>query len=71
MTDRNTAKIRRSNDAKPARKPVAGRAAAPDAAQLRAELATARARIAELEQKQAEIVNRIDWVIDSLHNLPE
>ena len=71
MTDRNTAKIKRSDDAKPARKPVAGRTVAPDAAQLRVELATARARIAELEQKQAEIVNRIDWVIDSLHNLPD
>lgn len=36
---------------------------------LKSELAAARARIVELEQKNAEIVNRIDWVIDSLHNL--
>ena len=71
MTERNTAKIKRSDDAKPVRKPVAGQGTPPDAALLTAELAAARARIAELEQKQAEIANRIDWVIDSLHNLPD
>lgn len=36
---------------------------------LRAELEAARARIAALEEARAEVVNRIDWVIDSLHNL--
>jgi hypothetical protein len=40
-------------------------------AQLKADLAAARERIADLELKQAEIINRIDWVIDSLHNLPD
>ncbi len=38
---------------------------------LQAELAVARARIAELEQRQTDIANRIDWVIDSLHNLTD
>ena len=36
---------------------------------LKAELDTARGRIAALEQTRAEAVNRIDWVIDSLHNV--
>jgi chromosome segregation ATPase len=36
---------------------------------LRAELEAARARIAALEEAREEVVNRIDWVIDSLHNL--
>ena len=40
-------------------------------AALKAELEQARARIAELERRQAEILNRIDWAIDSLHNLRE
>lgn len=39
--------------------------------QLRAELAAARERIADLESKQTDITNRIAWVIDSLHNLDE
>jgi hypothetical protein len=38
---------------------------------LRAELKTARAEIARLEKRQELVVNRIDWVIDSLHNLLE
>lgn len=38
---------------------------------LQEELKTARARIAELEALQKDAVNRIDWVIDSLHNLVE
>lgn len=40
-------------------------------ARLKTQLAEALERIADLELKQAEIINRIDWVIDSLHNLPD
>ena len=35
--------------------------------ELRRELAAAHARIAELEQRQSEVLNRIDWILDSLH----
>jgi predicted nucleic acid-binding Zn-ribbon protein len=38
---------------------------------LKAELAEAHARIKKLEAQQTDAVNRIDWVIDSLHNLVE
>ena len=38
---------------------------------LEAELATARARIAELETARDQTIDRIAWVIDSLHNLTE
>lgn len=38
---------------------------------LRAELLAAREEIARLEKRQELVVNRIDWVIDSLHNLLE
>lgn len=37
--------------------------------QLEAELAAARARIAELEKLNEEAVNRIDWIIDSLQTV--
>jgi uncharacterized coiled-coil DUF342 family protein len=36
---------------------------------LRAELDAARARIHALEQRQAEVLNRIDWIVDSLNSL--
>lgn len=46
--------------------------------QLKNELARARARIAALEAQGAaleaqrvQVVNRIDWIIDSLHNVLE
>lgn len=39
--------------------------------QLKSDLKAAKARIAELEAQQTEAVNRIDWVIDSLHNILE
>lgn len=42
-----------------------------DYAELRAELAAAQARIKVLESQRADIVNRIDWVIDSIHNILE
>lgn len=38
---------------------------------LMAELAAARTRISDLERSREQIVNRIDWVIDSLHSLLE
>ncbi|MCH9764510.1 MAG: hypothetical protein K0U34_00755 [Alphaproteobacteria bacterium] len=34
-------------------------------------LAAAEQRIKELESTQDQVVNRIDWVIDSLHNLKQ
>lgn len=50
--------------------------AAPQAAELevelralRQQLVEAKAEIARLEKRQELVVNRIDWVIDSLHNL--
>ncbi len=69
MAERNTAKSKRSDAGKAAPKEGLGADLATENARLEAELAAARARIAELEQKHEEIVNRIDWVIDSLHNL--
>ena len=72
MAERNTAKSKRGEGARSSSK-ASGKS---DAAQLAAEnarlnseLDAARLRIAELEQKHAEIANRIDWAIDSLHNL--
>jgi predicted nucleic acid-binding Zn-ribbon protein len=38
---------------------------------LRMELEAARARIAGLEQRQREVLNRIDWIVDSLNSLME
>ncbi|CFW99877.1 conserved protein of unknown function [Candidatus Filomicrobium marinum] len=38
---------------------------------LRAELTAAKKRIAELEAINENAVNRIDWVLDSLHTLLE
>ncbi|MEQ8825866.1 MAG: DUF4164 family protein [Filomicrobium sp.] len=37
--------------------------------QLKADLKAAETRIKELEAQQSDAVNRIDWVIDSLHNI--
>jgi uncharacterized coiled-coil DUF342 family protein len=36
---------------------------------LKAELEAARARIALLEESGSQVVNRINWVINSLNNL--
>lgn len=36
---------------------------------LAAELGAAQERIAVLEQAREQVLNRIDWVIDSLHSL--
>ncbi|PPC87304.1 MAG: hypothetical protein CTY31_02600 [Hyphomicrobium sp.] len=70
MAERNTAKIKRSEPVKAERKPT-GSPAASEVVRLRAELAAALSRIAELEAIQNDAINRIDWVIDSLHNLSE
>ena len=63
-----------------------GRAAAPDSGRqaqqrleslererdrLKGELADALARITRLEEARDQAVNRIDWAIDSLHNVLE
>ncbi len=40
-------------------------------AALKAELAQAKARIVELEALNADVINRIDWVIDSLQTVIE
>lgn len=38
---------------------------------LKAQLADAQVNIVQLEKARDEAVNRIDWAIDSLHNLLE
>jgi len=38
---------------------------------LKAELVEAVGRIERLEESRTEAVNRIDWVLDSLHNVLE
>ncbi|HEY8194798.1 MAG TPA: hypothetical protein VIF13_07095 [Hyphomicrobium sp.] len=68
MTERSTAKIKRTEDIKPARKLAPGSDVRGENARLRAELAIAQQRIAELEQRSADALNRIDWALDSLHN---
>lgn len=70
MSERNGAKAKRRDAAKaPARSTAAELGA--ENARLKAELQAAHARITDLESRQAEVANRIDWVIDSLHNLPD
>ncbi len=39
--------------------------------QLARELQAARAEIARLRAAQDDVINRIDWIIDSLNSLPE
>lgn len=69
MAERNTAKRKSPDGVKTARTAEPSGGLAEENARLKGELAVAGARIAELEQKQADIINRIDWVIDSLHSL--
>jgi uncharacterized protein YlxW (UPF0749 family) len=71
MTERNTAKIKRADDPKSVRKPSHDVDLRSENARLRAELATAQQRIAELEQRSSDALNRIDWVLDSLHSLQD
>ena len=37
--------------------------------ELKQQLAAANARIRALEDTQKDVINRIDWVLDSIHNL--
>jgi chromosome segregation ATPase len=80
MAERATRKVKRS--APPRRTEGIGATSAERTAQrikslererdrLKSQLAEAEARIARLEESRAEAVNRIDWVIDSLHNVLE
>lgn len=39
--------------------------------QLRAELATAKAEVERLRELQGQILDRIDWIVDSLNSLSE
>jgi chromosome segregation ATPase len=71
MTERNTVKMKRTEDAKSAARKPSSRDLEGENARLRAELATAQQRIAELEQRTTDALNRIDWVVDSLHTLEE
>jgi chromosome segregation ATPase len=38
---------------------------------LKAELTQSRAEIADLRERQSQVLNRIDWVLDSLDSLPK
>jgi predicted nucleic acid-binding Zn-ribbon protein len=73
---------RRTSPQSPGLKPAREKAAAPDLnsriaalererASLETDLSAARARIADLESRQAEIADRIAWVLDSLHDLAD
>jgi hypothetical protein len=76
MPVRASAKSKPASDAAAAPKRASGRTrrtgedgTAPRTADLVAELDAARRRIAELEAQQAEILHRIDWVIDSIQTV--
>jgi len=80
MAERVTRKSKRSSSRRGGERPVAGFDSADRQGQrikslerecerLKSQLAEANERIAALEQRRAEAVNRIDWVIDSLHNV--
>jgi hypothetical protein len=82
MAERVTRKSKRSSPRRAGERPVAGFDSADRQGQrikslerecerLKSQLAEANERIAALEQRRAEAVNRIDWVIDSLHNVLE
>lgn len=63
----------------PARTRAAAHAAEPETLEavrrerdaLRAELATARVEIERLVELQKQVLNRIDWMVDSLNSLAE
>jgi hypothetical protein len=71
MTERNTARIKRAEDIKSPRKASGDIDLRTENTRLRAELAVAQQRVAELEQRTADALNRIDWALDSLHSLRE
>ncbi len=71
MADRSTSKSKRRGVVRTTAAGADEAMLLAENARLTAELAQARSHIAQLEQKHAEIINRIDWVIDSLHNLSE
>ncbi len=79
-------RVTRKNKRQAAPRPASGRAPAVDPKrsaqgrleaaererdQLKVQLADAQALIAELQRVRDEAVNRIDWAIDSLHNVLE
>ena len=71
MAERNTVKIKRAEDIKPSRKPAVDAQLRAENGRLRTDLAAAQQRIVELEQRAADALNRIDWAIDSLHNIKD
>jgi hypothetical protein len=71
MAERRIVKAKQPPAVKPRAKAAEGAAVNAENARLKEQLAEALERIADLELKQTEIINRIDWVIDSLHNLPD
>jgi chromosome segregation ATPase len=76
---KRTAASRRTDAANPAPAPAGApdryaqrvKALERERDRLKEQLAEAETRIARLEESRAEAVNRIDWVIDSLHNVLE
>lgn len=78
MTERSPAKIKRAVDSRAPRKAASGAAETTEVARLKAqiarledELAAAQAQIAGHEKRESDALNRIDWVIDSLHNISD
>lgn len=83
MAERATAKAKRAGQAKTSRGTSAALAQALERLEakvktlqsekdaLRKELAASKSRVKQLEEANTQAVNRIDWVIDSLHNLLE
>jgi len=61
-------KTARKSGAAPQR-PLSAEELESECATLRSKLAEAEMEIARLKRRQDLVVNRIDWVIDSLHNL--
>ncbi|MFN3625315.1 MAG: hypothetical protein ACK4TP_14780 [Hyphomicrobium sp.] len=72
---RQAVPVRQSARAAPAagRRAVGGQVEAleKERDQLKAQLVAAQAQIVKLEQARDEAVERIDWALDSLHNLLE
>jgi len=80
MAERARGKSKRPRRTTAARAPVSDSAERPavyiktlerERDRLKAQLQEAQERLARLEESRTEAVNRIDWVIDSLHNVLE